>query len=234
MGKRKENEREKVDGGIPRKNRRLKRNLLMKMINHIYQGRHHEKRNPVLLKRKRKGKDQSLETAVVVLEKETARAEMIEQAARKIETEIRTEETLLEEMIETGKVALEVRETIEMKEEAAPEVVETTEKGALEVRETTKMKGEVVLEVEEMRERRREAVLVEMIEVGEMRTCGGMTNMTRLIPPIEVVIEDVMEAVGIETETVAQVVMIVMMTIDIKKDNESKVILGKTLKKIIF
>merc|ERR1712198_752959 len=100
------------------------------------------------------------------------------------------------------------------KEEAAPEVVETIEKGALEVRETSKMKGEVVLEVEEMRERRREAVLVEMIEVGEMRTCGGMTNMTRLIPPIEVVIEDVMEAVseavGIETETVGLVVMIVM------------------------
>ena len=212
MGKRKENEREKVDGGIPRKNRRLKRNLSVKTINHIYQGRHHEKRNPVLLKRKRKGKDQSPETAVVVLEKETARAEMIE----------------------TGKAALEVRETIEMKEEAALEVVETIEKGALEVRETTKMKGEVVLEVEEMRERRREAVLVEMIEVGEMRTCGGMTNMTRLIPPIEVVIEDVMEAVGIETETVGLVVMIVMMTIDIKKDNESKVILGKTLKKIIF
>merc|ERR1719511_39842 len=105
----------------------------MTMINHIYQGRHHEKRNPVLLKRKRKGKDQSPETAVVVLEKETARAEMIEQAARKIETEIKTEETLLEEMMET-------------------------EKGALEVRETTKMKGEVVLEVEEMREWRREAV----------------------------------------------------------------------------
>merc|ERR1712198_127418 len=110
------------------------------------------------------------------------------------------------------------------KEEAAPEVVETIEKGALEVRETSKMKGEVVLEVEEMRERRREAVLVEMIEVGEMRTCGGMTNMTRLIPPIEVVIEDVMEAVGM---TVGLVVMIVMMTIDIKKDNESKVILGQ-------
>ena len=59
-----------------------------------------------------KGKDQSPETAVVVLEKETARAEMIEQAARKIETEIKTEETLLEEMMETGKVALEVQISI--------------------------------------------------------------------------------------------------------------------------
>ena len=75
-------------------------------------------------------------------------------------------------------------------------------------------------------------VLEEMIEtigeavpgVEERLTCGDMINMMRLM--LMVVDVDVIEAVVTETERVVQAVM---MIIDIMKDIEMKVILGKNI-----